>query len=59
MKSDKSMFILYQYIDANYTTNYLARSITYVTYVSIYYPTFSDRTHLSAHKRRMRKKSHR
>lgn len=31
MKRDKSMFIVYQYIDANYTKNYLARSITYVT----------------------------
>lgn len=37
-----TMFI-YQYIDANYTTNYLARLITHVTYALIYYPTFSDR----------------
>lgn len=36
------MFIIYQYIDANYTTNYLAGLIAHVTYVSIYYPTFSD-----------------
>jgi len=37
-----TMFI-YQYIDANYTTNYLARLITHVTYALIYYPTVSDR----------------